>query len=486
MKLTIRLKMLTFTMGIILLVGGAISLFGISLSAKNILTSFIDQSIKITSLISKDISKNLYSLDIKNLNYKVEQLKVNPDIGHVYIMDQTGMLLADGTEGSAFSNHKFSDPFSKDILKAKHWITASDSKILRVGGPVLVAQTKLLGFIQIEFSLEKINQFVAETSKKVITITIVSLSIGMILAILFSLSITKPITNLVSASELIGSGNYNTVIKADRNDELGMLSKTFNQMNLNLQANTVSRIYVENIIQSLSDMLLVLDKKGIIKTVNSSAINLLGHQQQELLGLSIEEILAPDQDDPSRDSDKSDIEENKPLFHDYKKLNQSIQAGKVKEITGHFLTKQKEKIPVIISGSVLKQKGEINAIILSAKDARDSRLLEKLKSTQQQLIQSAKLASLGEMSAGLAHELNNPLQFIMGFNQSLRTLFKHQKDVSYNDVKDYFHEINSACQRMREIIQHFRLFSRQKDLSFSNINRNSSHPMREFDLEVPA
>lgn len=89
--------------------------------------------------------------------------------------------------------------------------------------------------------------------------------------------------------------------------------------------------------------------------------------------------------------------------------------------------------------------------------------LNELKQTQQQLVQSAKLASLGEMSAGIGHELNNPLFFIMGFNNRIRAKFQRQSTQHYDDLKSYLDDIDINCQRIKSIIGHMRDFSRQSE-----------------------
>ncbi len=79
-----------------------------------------------------------------------------------------------------------------------------------------------------------------------------------------------------------------------------------------------------------------------------------------------------------------------------------------------------------------------------------------LKRTQNALIQSAKLASLGEMSSGIAHELNQPLQAIMGFSQEL----EYVENLS-DTGKEFTGTIISASKKMAEIIRSLRSFSRE-------------------------
>lgn len=92
---------------------------------------------------------------------------------------------------------------------------------------------------------------------------------------------------------------------------------------------------------------------------------------------------------------------------------------------------------------------------------------EEKQKMQAQLMQSSKLAALGQMAAGIAHELNNPLTIIMGNAQFLKV----KKDVS-EDLKGIFTEIDNASQRCKKIIADLLEFSRlnETDMDKCSIN----------------
>jgi two-component system NtrC family sensor kinase len=83
---------------------------------------------------------------------------------------------------------------------------------------------------------------------------------------------------------------------------------------------------------------------------------------------------------------------------------------------------------------------------------------KKLETTQRKLIQSDKLAAIGQLAAGVAHELNNPLTGIMGFSQILL-----QNDTFTHEQRDDLECIQKESKRCRDIIQNLLHFSRRKE-----------------------
>lgn len=136
------------------------------------------------------------------------------------------------------------------------------------------------------------------------------------------------------------------------------------------------QIYTENVIESMPTGLVSLDDADAVASINSTAERLLGEMEYDIKGLL------------------GDIDTNA--------AEQEIICSSI----------QGEKIPVKVSVSpLLNHKGDAGGKVLILQDMREIRKIE------QQLELSRRLASLGRMAAGIAHEIRNPLGTLRGFAQ---------------------------------------------------------------------
>ena len=211
--------------------------------------------------------------------------------------------------------------------------------------------------------------------------------------------------------------------------------------------------YISGVVESMPNGLISLDKNGSVKTINKNAILLLGLNNEKVLGKSLEDIL------PNCNTANA---LTPPIDVYNEQINCILNNGQV--------------VPINITSSRLKDENEntIGAIIMLS-DLREIKLLEK------KIKRSERLASLGQMAAGIAHEIRNPLSSIKGFAQYFRNKFdQDSEDWKYSSVM--ITEVN----RLNRVIQDLLNFAKPRTPKFSphSIEQLIKHTLKLIQPDV--
>ncbi len=133
--------------------------------------------------------------------------------------------------------------------------------------------------------------------------------------------------------------------------------------------------------------------------------------------------------------------------------------GKLRSMTTTILKSSGEEIPVEITASIIYEDEEEIAIVGIYTDLREKLAVEKkLKDTRARLAQSEKMASIGQLAAGVAHEINNPLTGIL-FYAEMKQVQLAADDPERGEVADVIEDVN----RCRDIVKNLLAYSRQSN-----------------------
>lgn len=180
---------------------------------------------------------------------------------------------------------------------------------------------------------------------------------GIVLIVLLRRSL-QHIPPLIQATQRVARGELTTMVPVTSDDELGQLAVWFNQMIKELHDTTVSKNYVDNIIQSMMDSLIVLDSQGTIQTVNRATLTLLGYEESELIGKPFQTLLG--------------LQESASPEFLFQKM---VIRPAISYTETQYQDKQGTFVPVLFSSThILSRRGEnVQGIVCLAQDRREQK-----------------------------------------------------------------------------------------------------------------
>lgn len=213
------------------------------------------------------------------------------------------------------------------------------------------------------------------------------------------------------------------------------------------------RQFIDKVLQSSVSAIMAADRKGEIILMNKAAEDLFGYSTQDANFVNIEDFYPPG---VAREIMK-------------KLRDKDIgETGKLPSTQVSIINKNGEQIPVEMTAAIIYEDGLEAATAGIFNDLREKQAVQKkLEETESQLFQSEKLASLGRLAAGVAHEINNPLTSILLYGNLMREKIERHHPLAVN--LDYILEDAERC---KDIVKNLLAYSRQtrpaKDVFYLN------------------
>ena len=220
-----------------------------------------------------------------------------------------------------------------------------------------------------------------------------------------------------------------------------------------------------HLLESFPDLILVLDLKGQYTFVSARIGELLGYGPDHLLSKNVE-----------------DAENTSP---ELAKLYRTVATGQSSLTSCEYGSRHKDgswRTMLGMASPLLDAEGgKPTGVIISVRDVTMEKKLE------QQIIQSERLAAMGQMIGGFAHELNNPLTSILGMSELL------QEGETSEARRKQITVLHQQARRAAEIVQNLQYFARPPAPGRSQVNLNElvqrtvqmqAYPLRKSNITV--
>jgi PAS domain S-box-containing protein len=199
-------------------------------------------------------------------------------------------------------------------------------------------------------------------------------------------------------------------------------------------------------------IIVALNEKGEVTLINKRGIEVLGYKEEEIIGKNWFDFCVPAK-----------------TRHKVREFFLNLIAGEFKATEYYenpILTKGGEERIIAWHNTTLKdKKGQIIGTLSSGEDITERKL------TEAELLRSEKLASVGQLAAGVAHEVNNPLSGILVYIKLLLKKYEQNK-LQTEDTKKQLEKIGKETERCSRIIKNLLDFSRQTEVKLRPVDIN--------------
>ncbi len=266
------------------------------------------QQIELPSYIDNSLATQLTSTDTKTANKEIKTILArvnNTSITEIRVVDAKGIIRGTSSSGNqGIVGQKATDTVIKNTLvnNRSHtenlYDSANHNRYYVSVVPLLASgnANNVVGVVYMRANLEGVYSTINSISLIYLSAALITIVLGLGLAVLISREITRPIEEMRKQTLRIARGDFSGQVKVMGNDELGQLAGAVNNLSVRVEESQESsdaeRCRLDSVLPHMSDGVLATDRRGNLTIVNNTALQFLNiADEEQVLGKSILDVL---------------------------------------------------------------------------------------------------------------------------------------------------------------------------------------------------
>jgi len=334
----------------------------------------------LTTVIAANATDPLAMLEVRELRKMISEARDQENVLDAVAFDEDGRVLTDGTVVNPRRHSLISEAALRHAMGSEALLVEFDGDAMTVTRPLHLG-ARVLGGIRLRYSLASLADDQASLARRTALVGAIFALMGVLAAALLAEAVTRPLNEVIQATRVLSEGKPVPRLTVRTADEVGELAEAFNEMTRKLRDTTVSRDYLDRVLETMGECLVVTGPDGTITRVNRAVCSLSGVGEDELLGQNCRDLFRAPQGHVSL-------------------LDALGPDGSAHGLETELLARGGESVPVMISvGAMEENLGRARSYVVVAAD-----IGERLRHEEQK----------DEFVTMVHHEVRAPLTAVRG------------------------------------------------------------------------
>ncbi len=371
---------MAFVSAIVIVFGVVLTALAVRVQNERLRHELAERGKLLTVVVSTHATDSLALLDVRQLRQLVSETLTQENVLGAVVFDEDGRVLTDGTVENPSRHQLIDEAARKHVAVSDALLVEFLGDVMTVTKPVYLGD-RLLGGVRLRYSWAGLAEDQAILARRTALVGAVFAVLGVLAAALLTEAVTRPLKEVIEATRAVSEGKQVPTLQVRTADEVGELAAAFNEMTRRLRETTVSRDYLDRVLETMGECLIVTRQDGTIARANNAACALAGASEKELVGRHCGELFrAP--------------EGYSSLLH---ALNPD---GSIQGLETELLASTGEEIPVLVSISAMDESpGNRRGYVIVAADISERLRIERQRE---------------EFVTMIHHEVRTPLTAVRG------------------------------------------------------------------------